>query len=95
MVMTNPPPNWMDEASRLAKLWTEQQQSFMRMVTGNAAAPSIDATAQPAAAIEASLRQAQDLWRTSFERLSALAPPGLAQPGNMDEVLKALFDPGQ
>jgi hypothetical protein len=67
----------------------------MRMVTGNVAAPSMDATAQPAAAIEASLRQAQDLWRTSFEKLSALAPPALAQPGNMDEVLKALFDPGQ
>ena len=95
MAMTNPPPNWMDEASRLAKLWTEQQQSFMRMMTGNAGAPAMDATAQPAAAIEASLRQAQDLWRTSFEKLSALAPPGLAQPGNADEVLKALFDPGQ
>ena len=95
MAMTNPSPNWMDEASRLAKLWTEQQQTFMRMMTGSAVAPAMDAAAQPAAAIEASLRQAQDLWRTSFEKLSALAPPGLAPPGNMDEVLKTLFDPGQ
>lgn len=93
--MTSPPPNWMEEASRLAKLWTDQQQSFMRMVTGNAGAPAADAIAQPAAAIEASLRQAQDLWRTSFEKLAALAPPGLASLGNVDEVLKALFDPGQ
>lgn len=93
--MTNPPPNWMDEASRLAKLWTEQQQNFMRMVTGTVGAPAMDATAQPAAAIETSLRQAQDLWRTSFEKLTALAPQGLAQPGSTDEVLKALFDPGQ
>jgi polyhydroxyalkanoate synthesis regulator phasin len=93
--MTNP-PNWMDEATRLAKLWTEQQQSFMRMVTGNAAAfvPSANAAAQPAAAIEASLRQAQDLWRTSFEKLTALAPQGFAQPGNVEEALKTLFDPG-
>ena len=96
MTMTNPPPNWMDEASRLAKLWTEQQQSFMRMMTGDAAgAPAVDPAAQPAAAIEASLRQAQELWRASFEKLSALAPQGLAPPGNVDEVLKTLFDPGQ
>ena len=93
--MTNPPPNWMDEASRLAKLWSEQQQNFMRMVAGTAGAPAMDATAQPVAAIEASLRQAQDLWRTSFEKLSALAPQGPLQPGNTDEVLKALVDPGQ
>lgn len=95
--MINTPPNWMDEASRLAKLWTEQQQSFIKMVTGNAGpvAPSAGAAAPQAATIEASLRQAQDLWRTSIEKLTALAPPGLAQPGNADEVLKALFDPGQ
>lgn len=94
MAMTNP-PNWMDEASRLAKLWTEQQQGFIRMMTGNAATPAMDAAAQPAAAIESSLRQAQELWRTSIEKLTALAPQGFAQPGNADEMLKALFDPGQ
>ena len=95
--MTNPPPNWMDEASRLAKLWTEQQQNFMQMMTGTmgASAPPANVAAPPAAAIEASLRQAQDLWRTSIEELTALAPQGFAQPGNADEVLKALFDPGQ
>jgi polyhydroxyalkanoate synthesis regulator phasin len=93
--MTDPPPNWMDEASRLAKLWSEQQQSFMRMVTGQAGTPAMDAAAQPAAAIEASLRQAQELWRASVEKLTALAPTGLAQPGTLDEMLKALFDPGQ
>jgi polyhydroxyalkanoate synthesis regulator phasin len=91
----NAPPNWMDEATRLAKLWTEQQQGFIRMVTGNAGPPAMSAAAQPAAAIETSLRQAQDLWRTSFEKLAALAPQAFAQPGSMDEVLKALFDPGQ
>jgi polyhydroxyalkanoate synthesis regulator phasin len=93
--MTNPPPNWMDEASRLAKLWTEQQQNFMRMVTGNtgAFAPPAGVVAPPAAGIDASLRQAQELWRTSIEKWMAFAPQGLARPGNADDVLKALFDP--
>lgn len=55
----------------------------------------MDAAAQPAAAIETSLRQAQDLWRTSFEKLAALTSQGVAQPANTNEVLKALFDPSQ
>ena len=94
--MTNPPPNWMDEASRLARLWTEQQQNFIKMVTGNqgAFASPAGAAAPSAGGIDASLRQAQDLWRTSIEKWMALAPQGLAQPGNVDDVLKALFDPG-
>jgi len=84
------PPHWMDEATRLAKLWTEQQQGFIRMVTGNAGPPAMSAAAQPAAAIETSLRQAQDLWRTSFEKLAALAPQAAGadrpDPGADDRI---------
>lgn len=94
--MTNVPPNWMDEASRLAQLWTDQQQSFMRMMTGSQGQPSFPpGMAAPAASVEDSLRQAQELWRTAMDKWMQLAPQGLPAPANMDEMLKALFDPGQ
>jgi len=95
--MTDAPPNWMDEASRLARLWTEQQQNYLKMVTGSAGAFAVPGTptTNPAGTVEAGMRQAQELWRASIEHWMALASQTLPQAGNASDALKALFDPGQ
>lgn len=78
------PFNWLEESNRLVRSWAEQQQSFWSSLTRPAATPTI-----PSAGFESSLSQAQELWRKAIEQWTQ----GLARPGNVDDLLKLLFDP--
>jgi len=88
------PANWMEQTSQLMRAWSEQQQNFMKAITGGVAGPG-NAVPPPLAGLESSLQQAQDLWRNAIEKWMAMAPQGLAKAGNVDELLKVMFDPGQ
>lgn len=83
--------NWMDEANRLARMWSDQQQKFVAMMTG----PAVAGAAPSAMGIPAGMQQAQELWRTSIEKWMALAPQGLTQSAGANDMLKAMFDPAQ
>jgi hypothetical protein len=90
------PASWMDEANRMMRTWAEQQQNFLKAVTGNFAGASAQAASPaPLAGLESGLQQAQDLWRNAIEKWMALAPQGLGRAGNVDDLLKVLFDPAQ
>jgi poly[(R)-3-hydroxyalkanoate] polymerase subunit PhaE len=88
------PFNFLEQSSKLWQAWSEQQQSFLKAMTGTI--PAFGAL--PVATLpgpESGLSQVQDLWRGVIEKWMSLAPQGLAKAGNVDDVLKALFDPAQ
>lgn len=91
------PFSWLEESGKLVKAWAEQQQSFLNAMTGamppGLATPS--AMPSPFAGLQSSLAQAQDLWRGAIEKWMQLAPQGIPKAGNVDDLLKALFDPTQ
>ncbi|HTQ00971.1 MAG TPA: poly(R)-hydroxyalkanoic acid synthase subunit PhaE [Casimicrobiaceae bacterium] len=91
------PYNWFEESSKLVKAWAEQQQNFLQAMTGarppGLAAPG--AMPSPFAGMQSGLQQAQDLWRGAMEKWMQLAPQGIPKAGNVDDLLKALFDPAQ
>lgn len=86
--------SWMEQANQMMRAWAEQQQNFLKAVTGMAAPPP-GAAPGPGPAPLAGLAQVQDLWRNAIEKWMALAPQGLARAGNVDDLLKSLFDPAQ
>jgi hypothetical protein len=91
------PPNWMEEAGRFMKYWTDQQQTFLKMVSGTPEAfsfPGQQAT-NPLPGLVDGLQKVQDLWRTSLEQWIALVPKGVPLAGNVDALLKAMFDPSK
>ena len=90
----NATPDWMDQANRLVKFWTDQQQNFLAQMTGSARGASAPGAA-PAAGLDSGLQQASDLWRASVERWTALVSQGLPQSTRNDDLLKGLFDPTQ
>jgi polyhydroxyalkanoate synthesis regulator phasin len=87
--------NWMEEANKLVRAWGEQQQSFMKAMTGNLGGLPSQGAPSPLTGLASSLTQAQDLWRNAIEKWMALAPQGFAMAGNADDLMKGLFDPGQ
>ncbi len=88
------PFNFVEQSGKLWQAWSEQQQNWLKAITG--AMPAVGATpAAPLASLEAGLSQVQDLWRGAIDKWMSLAPQGLATSGNVDDVLKALFDPAQ
>jgi len=88
------PFNFLEQSGKLWQAWSEQQQNFLKAMTGSV--PGIGAMpAAPLASLESGLAQVQDLWRGAIEKWMSLAPQGLAKTGNVDDVLKALFDPAQ
>jgi hypothetical protein len=88
------PFNFLEQSGKLWQAWSEQQQNLLKAIAGTM--PGVGA--MPAAALpslESGLAQVQDLWRGVIEKWMSLAPQGLARTGNVDEILKALFDPLQ
>ncbi len=79
--------NWMDEANRLAKLWSEQQQNFLAMMTGKSATPGATVGEWPAMDAPAGMQQAQQLWHASIEKWMALAPQGFAPSSATNDML--------
>ena len=71
------PFNFLEQSSKLWQAWSEQQQSFLKAMTG--AIPGVGA--MPVATLpglESGLSQVQDLWRGVIEKWMSLAPQGLA-----------------
>jgi len=88
------PFNFLEQSGKLWQAWSEQQQNLLKAMTG--AIPGVGpAPAAPLASLESGIAQVQDLWRGAIEKWMSLAPQGLAKTGNVDDVLKALFDPEQ
>ncbi len=88
------PFNFLEQSGKLWQAWSEQQQNILKAMAGTI--PGIGA--MPAASLpslESGLAQVQDLWRGAIDKWMSLAPQGLATTGNVDDVLKALFDPAQ
>ena len=88
------PFNFVEQSSKLLQAWTEQQQGFLKAIAGAIPGAGAIPTA-PIPSIESGLAQVQDLWRGAIEKWMALAPQATAATGNVDDVLKALFDPAQ
>ena len=88
------PFNFVEQSSKLLQAWTEQQQGFLKAIAGAVPGAGAIPTA-PIPSIESGLAQVQDLWRGAIEKWMALAPQAGATTGNVDDVLKALFDPAQ
>lgn len=88
---------WMEQANQMMRAWVEQQQNFMKAVSGGAPGAGFASSAAPTpmAGLESGLQQVQDMWRNAIEKWMALAPQGLAKTGNGDDLLKVLFDPTQ
>jgi hypothetical protein len=87
------PTSWMEQTNQMMRAWAEQQQGFVKALSG--LAPAATPAAGPAPDPLAGLAQLQDLWRGAMEKWMALAPQGLASAGNVDDLLKTLFDPSQ
>ena len=88
------PFNFLEQSTKLWQAWSEQQQNFLKQIAGTI--PGMGAAPiAPVASLESGLAQVQDLWRGAIEKWMSLAPQGLAKTGNVDDVLKALFDPAQ
>jgi hypothetical protein len=88
------PFNFLEQSGKLWQAWSEQQQNLLKQMTGTLPGTGA-APAAPFASLESSLAQVQDLWRGAIEKWMSLAPQGLAKAGNVDDVLKSLFDPAQ
>lgn len=89
------PFNWIEQSNKLMKAWAEQQQNFLKAMSGNLPGAAAGSVPSPLAGLESGLQQAQDLWRGTIETWMRLAPQGLSKAGNVDDLLKALFDPAQ
>jgi hypothetical protein len=89
------PATWLEQANQMMRAWAEQQENFLKAVTGGTANFTVAPTAVPLAGVQSGLQQVQDLWRNAIEKWMALAPQGVAKAGNVDDLLKALFDPAQ
>ena len=88
------PFNFLEQSGKLWQAWSEQQQNILKAMAGTIPGiGAMPATAVPS--LESGLAQVQDLWRGAIDKWMSLAPQGLAKTGNVDDVLKALFDPAQ
>jgi hypothetical protein len=86
--------NFLEQTGKLWQAWSEQQQHLLKAMTG--AMPGIGAVpAAPLPSLDSGLAQVQDLWRGAIEKWMSLAPQGLAKAGDIDDILKTLFDPAQ
>lgn len=95
--MTDKSVDWMDQAGGLFKLWSEQQQKFLRTMAENAGQSGRASSPMPGVpeSMSECVRKAQELWQSSMEQWVALAQQALPQERVTGEALKTLFDPSQ